>query len=328
MSDCNVIQERMPQLLIEALNGSDREDSHQHIELCAICREEWLELRAAWAELGELPEVPVPPMMRSRFLERIGQTPSRVIPFRRPEWPRWAAQAAAVALLVGGSFWTGRTLAPATITPSAGVAQATEAPYRITGSRVIPASSLSREIEGTPRIDNVRYVPDGNGGIRLAFNLTSEVTVTGNAGDESLATLMAYVLESRENPDQSRSATIQYIRDNWSGGGKASPEIARALATVLRSDSNEGVRLKALDALRSLPHQATPDAQTALIEALKNDPNPAVRLKAVEALAEMATAGTPLDPSMVDTLREKADQGDENLYVRVKAAEALSQIDL
>jgi len=33
-----------------------------------------------------------------------------------------------------------------------------------------------------------------------------------------------------------------------------------------------------------------------------------------------------LDPDMVDTLRRKASQNDENVYVRVKAAEALSSI--
>jgi HEAT repeat protein len=33
-----------------------------------------------------------------------------------------------------------------------------------------------------------------------------------------------------------------------------------------------------------------------------------------------------LDPAAVDMLRQKASQDDENLYVRVKAAEALSNI--
>jgi HEAT repeat protein len=59
---------------------------------------------------------------------------------------------------------------------------------------------------------------------------------------------------------------------------------------------------------------------------LKNDPNPAVRLKAVEALTNMARSGVQLDAAVVDTLRAKATQDDENLYVRVKAAEALSSI--
>jgi hypothetical protein len=46
----------------------------------------------------------------------------------------------------------------------------------------------------------------------------------------------------------------------------------------------------------------------------------------VEALANMARSGNTLDPATVDMLRQKASQDDENTYIRVKAAEALSSI--
>jgi HEAT repeat protein len=67
------------------------------------------------------------------------------------------------------------------------------------------------------------------------------------------------------------------------------------------------------------------ETREALIEALKNDPNPAVRIKAVEALANLARTGA-LDVNTIDTLRQKASQPDENLYVRAKAAEVLGNI--
>ncbi len=40
----------------------------------------------------------------------------------------------------------------------------------------------------------------------------------------------------------------------------------------------------------------------------------------------MAKQGGNFDAAMVDTLREKASQDDENVYVRVKAAELLKDI--
>lgn len=107
---------------------------------------------------------------------------------------------------------------------------------------------------------------------------------------------------------------------------EAMPEIANALAKVLRDDTHEGVRIRAVETLTTLPPSVATQTRDALIEALKSDPNPAVRLKAVEALIEIARSGEVLDTAMVDTLRQKAAQDDENLYVRVKAAEALSQI--
>ena len=76
----------------------------------------------------------------------------------------------------------------------------------------------------------------------------------------------------------------------------------------------------------TLPPTAGLQTRDALIDALRSDPNPAVRIKAVEALANMARNGAVLDAATVDTLRQKAAQDDENLYVRVKAAQVLGSI--
>jgi HEAT repeat protein len=117
------------------------------------------------------------------------------------------------------------------------------------------------------------------------------------------------------------------VRQTYSDPAYADPEIARSLAKVLRNDEqHEGVRIRAIETLTTLPPSVASQTRDALIDALKSDPNPAVRIKAVEALANMTRAGATLDPAMVDTLRQKANQDDENLYVRVKAAEALSSI--
>ena len=84
-----------------------------------------------------------------------------------------------------------------------------------------------------------------------------------------------------------RSNAIQWVRDTYSEGQAADPQIVTALASVLRNDANEGVRLKAIETLGSLPAAslggAAPQARVALIEAVQNDPNTNVRLKAVEA---------------------------------------------
>ena len=62
------------------------------------------------------------------------------------------------------------------------------------------------------------------------------------------------------------------------------------------------------------------------INADQLDPFTDYLVKAVEALATLARNGATFDSATVDTLRQKAVQGDENVYVRVKAAEALSSI--
>jgi HEAT repeat protein len=194
-------------------------------------------------------------------------------------------------------------------------------------TRVLDAEALSPVIEGRPNISNIQFVDDdaGDAEIAVSFDVTSRWTVNGNPRDRSMVRLLSYMLEN-EAAMTPRSNTLEWVRQTYSDPQYADPEIAAALAKVLRNDSHEGVRIRAVDTLTTLPPTVGSPARDALIEALKSDPNPAVRIKAVEALANMTRNGEALDPAMVDTLRQKATQDDENVYVRVKAAEALSNI--
>jgi HEAT repeat protein len=161
--------------------------------------------------------------------------------------------------------------------------------------------------------------------IGVSFDVTSRWTVNGNPKDKSMVRLLAYMLEN-EAAVTPRANALEWVRQTYSDPQYADPEIANALANVLRNDSHEGVRIRAVETLTTLPPTVGLQTRDALIEALRSDPNPAVRIKAVEALANMARNGAVLDAATVDTLRQKASQDDENLYVRVKAAEVLGSI--
>jgi hypothetical protein len=327
MSDCDLMRESMPLLLTESLDPARREIAHQHIERCAACGAEWSGYRDTWRSLGDLPEVEVPASAKARFLAAIGEVEAPVVAFRprtnRP-YTRWLAQAAAVVVIAGGSYFVGHRSTPIQIVPTPATVSA---PYSIAESRVLPASAISPDIEGRPDIQNVSFVDSNvnNDDIGISFDITSHVTVRGRPTDKSMVRLMRYVLES-EARTPSRSRAIDWVRTTYSRPGNANPEIADALATVLRNDTHEGVRIKAVETLNRMPGGVSSDTREALIQALKSDPNPSVRIKAVEALATLARNGATFDSATVDTLRQKAVQGDENVYVRVKAAEALSSI--
>ncbi|HEY0788186.1 MAG TPA: HEAT repeat domain-containing protein [Thermoanaerobaculia bacterium] len=323
MSECDLSRERMPQLLLEALGQDEREATHLHIESCAECSGEWDRLRETWTLMGTLPELPVPSAVRQRFFATLDLPKrSNVVPFRARPAVRWIAQAAAVAVLVGGAFFAGRQASPADAAPEAPV-------YRIAGDQVIPASQLAPAIQGNPRFENVRFVSEGpDGDVQLTFDLTSRVTVQGRPQDESVANLLTHLVKNEQGAGHSRSAAIEWISSNPTTAGKGSADIARALAEVLATEANEGVRNKAIDALRAMSPEAISTSQATLISVLKNDPNPGIRLKAIETLSKIANAGAPLDPGMVDTLRQKSVQDDEPLIIRIRAAEALNQIHL
>jgi hypothetical protein len=337
------MRESMPLLLVEALDHASRELTHRHIESCPECSEEWAALKETWQVMGEVPIVEVPPRVRDRFLAEVMPAgvvaPSNVVPFQQRRWTKWLAQAAAVVLLAGGSYFAGHRSAPVTLapqgatitnaTPVAYIPSSQQQPtYSIAETRVLPAAAVSPNIEGRPDIENVQFVdPDASDGkISVAFDVTSHVTVTGTPTDKSMVRLLSYVLQSSDRSTPSRSRAIEWVRQTYSDPHNANPEIAEALARVLRNDDHQGARLQAVETLKTLPAAATEPTRDALIEALKSDPNPAVRIKAVEALARLASSGAQLDTDEVETLRKKAAEENENLYVRVKAAEALSKI--
>ena len=332
MSECDFMRESMPLLLTESLDPVRREHTHQHIENCSLCSDEWAAYQETWRTLDLLPEVEVPARVKERFLAQINPEPKRdnVVPFRRRPAMKWIAQAAAVVVVAGGSYFAGHRSQPVVVQNSpATVASVTQIPqtYSIAESRVLPASLINPNIEGRPDIQNVQFDrATGDDQIQLAFDITSHVTVTGRPTDKSMVRLTRYVLENEDQLGPSRSRAIDWVRQTYSRPGNADPEIATALANVLRNDEHQGVRIKAAETLKTLQpsSESAVNTRDALIEALKSDPNPAVRIKAVEALAKLASSGAPLDAATIDTLRQKAVQSDENAYVRMKAAEALS----
>jgi hypothetical protein len=321
----------MPLLLTESLDPARRELTHQHIERCPACGEEWLGYSEAWRLLGELPEVEVPPAVKDRFLATVSAMPvaENVVAFRRRPAMRRLAEAAAVVLLAGGAYYAGHRSAPVSLrgTPAT-VNAVSAAPFSLAESRVMPANAVSPTIEGRPEIGNVSFLEPNptDEQIGVSFDITSRVTVTGRPTDKSMVRLLRYVLENEDRMSPSRSRAIDWMKTTYSQPGNADPEIAAALGNVLRNDTHVGVRIKAADTLKRMPGPFTSDTREALMQALKSDPNPAVRIKAVEALANLARSGTTLDATTLDTLRQKAVQDDENVYVRVKAAEALSNV--
>lgn len=330
------MRESMPLLLVEALDASNREAAHRHIETCAECAKEWAGYRDTWALMADVPTLEVPPRVRERFLAEIGyaetQATPNVVAMRRRPAARWLAQAAAVIILAGGSYYVGHRTAPVHLAPTSAVISSvrpvsTNPVYSIAETRSLAAQEVSPTIEGRPAIDNVQLVDADarDGKIGVSFDITSHVTVTGSPAEKSMVRLLSYVLANEDRMKPSRSRAIEWVRQTYSDPNNADPEIADALAKVLRNEQHEGVRIRAVESLNTLP-AAGDNTRDALIEALRSDPNPAVRIKAVEALAKLAGSGAQLDSAAVDMLRQKASQDDENLYVRVKAAEALSKI--
>src|SRR5215212_6917519 len=163
MSECNALRESMPLLLTESLDPVRRELTHQHIEGCDDCSAEWNAYRDAWRKMDDLPEVVVPARARARFLATIGGAAGsqpaeetagglrarrstegdNVVPFQRRPAFKWIAQAAAVAVLVGGGYFAG-VKRPVEVAPQkVTIDTVTPKPLAIAETRVMDANALA-----------------------------------------------------------------------------------------------------------------------------------------------------------------------------------------
>src|SRR5207247_1454965 len=138
MSECDFMRESMPMLLTESLDPVRREHTHQHIEHCSLCSEEWALYQETWRTLEGLQEVEVPVRVKERFLAQIAPEPkhNNVVPFHRRPALKWIAQAAAVVIIAGGAYFTGHRSRAIDIprTPATG---ASIQPYSIAESPVL-----------------------------------------------------------------------------------------------------------------------------------------------------------------------------------------------
>lgn len=106
---CLEIRERLPELALHALNGSDEDAVRRHLEWCAGCRKEEAALRAAAASLAFVPDPIQPPEdLEERVVDRVREAAGRPRRRTRTVVASLVAAAIAVAALGWGSVMAGR----------------------------------------------------------------------------------------------------------------------------------------------------------------------------------------------------------------------------
>lgn len=329
MDECRTLSELLPDLLTDTVPAEKREGAFAHAESCDVCRDDWKAYRLIWEGLGTLEDREVPAAVAGGFnaeLDRLRQEEKKIVSFPALRRPLVWAQAAALILMVSVAYLIGRDGSGSPTIPATPATIDQVQMIGDDGTTFLPVSRVSEVLDQGSNIRNVR-LESGEAGMKVSFDLSSEVVVEGNMQDPGFSRLLSHVIQRTESPTYERSRMIDLVRDAYSST-EADPEIALALARVLTSDAHEGVRLKAVDALRTVRADDVPEVRAALVSVLRNDPNPAIRMKAIDALGNLVSSRTEMDAAMLDTLREKAAQDDENMYVRVKAADALRQMNL
>jgi hypothetical protein len=282
-------------------------DVELRIGLCHSCRDYHSDLVAMETLVPRKPSVEPGPSVMSAIREatsrKLGEhahtspverpataLPRFSLPWFRPSWSR-AALALAVAAIV---FLAGRwSVGPNGVTVS------------------------TAEVGD---ISDLAYDSD-TGKISVRYQTVDANAVEGTIDDARVRALIARALTESENP-AAQFRAVKILSDTDAKRIAPDPVFVSALADILRNDSNEGIQLQAVRALRRIHTGAelAPELTDLLMQILDRSENSALRIEALEMLTENELARQDLDRVLSRAAR------DQNSFIRNKAKNALDDL--
>lgn len=185
-------------------------------------------------------------------------------------------------------------------------------------------------------------------GAKIAPSLTGQ---NFNSAGVNSASIMSSVRSVEPDASGQLVIAVDDVQRRVVSGGVNDANIRRLLLAAARDESNPGVQVECVDALKRMAQSA--DVRAALLDAVQRDPSPGVRLKALEGLkgftqdAEIRKALTAVlmndanagvrveaidllvahrDDSMVGVLQNMVRKEDDG-YVRVRLQKALQEMN-
>jgi hypothetical protein len=145
-----------------------------------------------------------------------------------------------------------------------------------------------------------------SGLVRLRYDLVRRATLEGTTADPGIRRLLVRTVREHPN-DGLRLRAMEALRDRT---GDA--EVRAAFQEAALRDPNTGARLRAIDALAGSA-AGDPGVRGAILQALLGDDNPGVRVRALDVLE---TARGPESRTIFERLARE----DPNDYVRFRSA--------
>ncbi len=307
MNTCTEVREHLSMLLYGELSFDDEGDVDEHLESCAECRaalEREKELHAAFDRI----EIEASPALlrecRATLTESIALQAGPPAPAQEGLWDRfvsfitgppsggWLKPAGALTLLVLG-------FAGAKLTPF------------LTSSAPAGAGLMGMADAGSSKVRNVET--SSNGQVIIVLDETRQKTVSGNLADSNIRAMLMAAARQSDDPGV-RAQTVQFLTSDAGSG----TDVRDVLISALH-DKNAGVRLKAMNGLKTFGKD--PAVRSALANVLLSDENPGVRTQAIDLLTQ--SLGASVDSEIVGKLQELMVK-ENNPYVRDRCQAVLA----
>ena len=307
--NCEWVRNYLPLFLYNELSFEEEEAVQSHLGVCAECAsvlESERQLHATLDTDGALLPVGLLNSCREQLTNQL------VVERARP----------AAGLLARLRQWTeGFWLAPSRLLRPAGALALIAIGFL--GGRFLPKQDEAPRVAFTaamtePVSTRVRRVePTGTGRFQLVLDETRERVVSGSLDDDPFLKL---VISASSDPSDAglRGDTIEIL-----SSVPPCNETRDALLQAVVADSNDGVRLRALEGLRPMAKQA--DVRRVLARVLLKDPNAGVRSKAIDMLTESPELNMNRENDMIGVFQDLMGR-EQNHYIRMRAQRQLQQV--
>lgn len=297
--NCDWVKENIVLYMYDELGDDAKYELEHHVHGCLGCRKELESALAFKKDMAALPIQEVSPNLlaasRMKLQEELEHAEQArggwgMLVFDLAGWMHQIklAPALTMALLMigfgGGAITTWR-IADRSATAS-------------------PAGTVVPPVEASiAGIESVTAQPNSNQ-VQVKYDVLQPQTYVGSADDPRMQSLLL-AAQTSNNID------VRLVATGILKSRTQDDDVREALISSLRYDRNPGVRLSALDALKSYVRNDV-HVRDAVVEALLHDSNPGVRQEAI-SLLDPVKADTSVHEALRELLR------DQNAFIRGQA---------
>jgi hypothetical protein len=304
---CDWTKENLVLYIYDELADDAKFEIENHIRGCVACREELESAKALKHDMSAMPVLEVSPnllaasrMQLQESLEHAEQNRSAWSTFVF-DFAGWMNQIKLAPALTAALLMIG--FAGGTITT-----------WKIAGSGTtdVIVGHGPEEVKdiGVASIESILTDPSSNN-VTIKYDTLHPQTLVGSANDPRIQQLLLLATHSNRDSDV-RLDSIDLLKDRAGDN-----DVRDALISALRYDKNPGVRLKALDGLKSYVRNDV-HVRDAVLEALLHDDNAGVRSEAIGLLDPVKA-----DSSIREALEILA-KSDPNQFIRTQSQRYLA----
>jgi hypothetical protein len=189
---------------------------------------------------------------------------------------------------------------------------------------VLQPASNSTDAESQTFISNVRFIDSdaSDGEIEFEFYAVAPMRIQGKIDDPEIQKVLTHALLNESNAGV-RLSSVNAIRNQAVNKKIVDPSIKTALIKSLKTDENPGVRSEALRVLEQYDFDS--DIRDALLFVISKDNNSGLRVSAINALEMAKMDGTKFDDATINALKQQIGK-EQNNYIRNRAVNLVKEI--